>query len=164
MQLQPFPADNPTTPQPSLSCPPFIHPYNHDSTALRVESKNDSDTTIPHPIFSNHNSTMRKRIREAVAECEAYARPARTTRSLRAPLRHDFDARAFTRALYAGGQNHAGPANVLSCDSRLSGLGPSLHRQLRFASEQRRVAPVGLRPLSQAEPMVAGEAGGRSQA
>ena len=29
----------------------------------------------------------------------------------------------FTRALYAGGQNHAGPANLLSRDSRLSGLG-----------------------------------------
>ena len=28
----------------------------------------------------------------------------------------------FTRALYAGSQNHAGPANVLSCASRLSGL------------------------------------------
>ena len=28
----------------------------------------------------------------------------------------------FTRALYAGGQNHVGPANVLSCASRLSGL------------------------------------------
>ena len=65
---------------------------NYDSTILRGESKNDSDTTIPHPIFSNHNSTTRKRIREAVAECEAYARPARTTRSLRAPRRHDFDA------------------------------------------------------------------------
>ena len=74
---------------------------NHDTTIFRVESKSDSDSTIPHPIFSNHNSTTRKRIREAVAECEAYARPARTTRSLRAPRRHDFDARAFTRALYA---------------------------------------------------------------
>ena len=40
----------------------------HDSTILRVESKNDSDSTIPHPIFSNHNSTTRKRIREAAAE------------------------------------------------------------------------------------------------
>ena len=72
---------------------------------------------------------------------EACARPARTphsarfaahfvrgipTRSLRAPHRHDFDARAFTRALYAGGQNHTGPANVLSCASRLSGLCASL--------------------------------------
>ena len=64
----------------------------------------------------------------AVAEGEAYARPARPTRSLQAPRRHDFDARAFTRALYAGSQNHAGPANVLSGASRLSGLGPSLHR------------------------------------
>ena len=43
-------------------------PLNHDSTILRVESKNDSDSTIPHPIFSNHNSTTRKRIREAAAE------------------------------------------------------------------------------------------------
>ena len=41
---------------------------NHDSTILRVESKNDFDSTIPHPIFSNHNSTTRKRIREAVSE------------------------------------------------------------------------------------------------
>ena len=57
---------------------------------------------------------------------EACARPARPTRSLRAPHRHDFDARAFTRALYAGGQNHAGPANLLSCASRLSGLYASL--------------------------------------
>ena len=43
-------------------------PLNHDTTILRVESKNDSDSTIPHPIFSNHNSTTRKRIREAAAE------------------------------------------------------------------------------------------------
>ena len=45
-------------------------------------------------------------------------RPARPNRSSRAPHRHDFDARAFTRALYRGGRNHVGPANVLSCDSR----------------------------------------------
>ena len=32
----------------------------------------------------------------------------------------------FTRALYVGSQNHAGPANVLSCASRLSGLCASL--------------------------------------
>jgi len=57
---------------------------------------------------------------------EACARPARPTRSLRTPHRHDFDARAFTRALYAGGQNHSGPANVLSGASRLSGLCASL--------------------------------------
>ena len=74
---------------------------NHDTTILRIESKNDFNTTIPHPWSYNSDSTTRKRIREAVAECEAYARPARTTRSLRAPRRHDFDARAFTRALYA---------------------------------------------------------------
>ena len=43
-------------------------PLNHDTTILRVESKNDSDSTIPHPIFSNHNSTTRKRVREAAAE------------------------------------------------------------------------------------------------
>ena len=41
---------------------------NHDSNILRVESKNDSDITIPHPRFSRSDSTMRKRIREAVAE------------------------------------------------------------------------------------------------
>ena len=63
---------------------------------------------------------------------EAYARPARPTRSLRAPHQHDFDARAFTRALYAGSQNHAGPANVLSCASRLSGLGPSATANKRY--------------------------------
>ena len=74
------------------------------------------------------NNCRAGKIREAVAGCEAYARPARATRSLRAPHRHDFDARAFTRALYAGSQNHAGPANLLSRDSRLSGLGLSLHR------------------------------------
>jgi len=51
-------------------------------------------------------------------EFEAYARPARTTRNLRAPLQHGFDARVFTRALSAEGQNHVGPANSLSCDSR----------------------------------------------
>ena len=45
-------------------------------------------------------------------------RPARPTRSLRAPRRHGFDARAFARALTACGQNHVGPANVLSGDSR----------------------------------------------
>ena len=37
---------------------------------------------------------------------EACARPARPTRSLRAPHRHDFD-------VYRGGRNHVGPANVL---------------------------------------------------
>ena len=58
----------------------------------------------------------------APSDGEACARPARPTRSLRAPHRHDFDARAFTRALYAGSQNHAGPASLLSCASRLSGL------------------------------------------
>ena len=57
---------------------------------------------------------------------EACARPARPTRSLRAPHQHDFDARAFTRALYAGGQNHAGPANIALV--RQSALRP-----LRFA-------------------------------
>jgi hypothetical protein len=62
---------------------------------------------------------------------EACARPARPTRSLRAPHRHDFDARAFTRALCAGSQNHAGPANLLSCASRLSGLYASLRPSAR---------------------------------
>ena len=62
---------------------------------------------------------------------EACARPARPTRSLWAPSRHDFDARAFTRALYVGSQNHAGPANVLSCASRLSGLCASLRPSAR---------------------------------
>jgi len=28
----------------------------HDSTILRVESKNDSDSTIPHPRFSNSDN------------------------------------------------------------------------------------------------------------
>ena len=62
---------------------------------------------------------------------EACARPARPTRSLRAPHQHDFDARAFTRALCAGSQNHAGPANLLSCASRLSGLYASLRPSAR---------------------------------
>ena len=48
----------PTTTQPRAT-------PNH---LLRVESKSDSDSTITHPIFSNHNSTTRKRIREAAAE------------------------------------------------------------------------------------------------
>lgn len=34
--------------------------------------------------------------------------------------RHDFDARAFTRAHYPVGRNHIVPVNVLSCDCRLS--------------------------------------------
>ena len=68
---------------------------------------------------------------------EACARPARPTRSLRAPHRHDFDARAFTRALYADGQNHAGPANVLSCASRLSGLCATLRPSVRRSSASR---------------------------
>ena len=59
---------------------------------------------------SNNHAERRDTISEAVVECEACARPARPTRSLRAPHRHDFDARAFTRALYASSQNHTGPA------------------------------------------------------
>ena len=43
---------------------------------------------------------------------------ARTTH-YRGP-RHDFDARAFTRALYPVGRNHIVPVNVFSCDCRLS--------------------------------------------
>ena len=91
---------------------------------------------------------------------EAFARPARTphsarfaahfvrgipTRSLWAPHQHDFDARAFTRALYAGGQNHAGPANVLSCASRLSGLCASLLPSARRG--------LGLRPSLRRRPL-----------
>ena len=37
----------------------------------------------------------------------------------------------FTRALCAGSQNHAGPANLLSCASRLSGLYASLRPSAR---------------------------------
>jgi hypothetical protein len=37
----------------------------------------------------------------------------------------------FTRALYAGGQNHAGPANLLSGASRLSGFCASLRPSAR---------------------------------
>ena len=60
---------------------PFLQPQpNHASTILRVESKNDSDSTIPHPIFSNHNSTTRKRIREAVAEGSSSGNPRRMRR------------------------------------------------------------------------------------
>ena len=51
----------------------------------------------------------------------ALSRPGRPTRSSWAPLRHDSDARAFTRALYRGGRNHIRPTNVLSCASRLQG-------------------------------------------
>lgn len=47
------------------------------------------------------------------------SRLGRSTRSSWAPHRHDSDACAFTRALYRGGRNHVGPANVLSCASRL---------------------------------------------
>jgi hypothetical protein len=72
-------APPPHFPQQHAGLPPSLdnHPQpllnhstnsNHDSTILRVKSKNDFDTTIPHPIFSNHNSTTRKRIREAAAE------------------------------------------------------------------------------------------------
>ena len=57
---------------------------NHDTTIFRVESKNDSDTTIPHPWSYNSDSTTRKRIREAVAESSSswslgeYAVPIRS--------------------------------------------------------------------------------------
>jgi len=37
----------------------------------------------------------------------------------------------FARAIYAGGQNHAGPANLLSGASRLSGLCASLRPSAR---------------------------------
>ena len=47
------------------------------------------------------------------------SRLGRSIRSSRAPHRYDSDACAFTRALYRGGRNHVGPANVLSCASRL---------------------------------------------
>ena len=70
----------------------------------------------------------------APPDSEACARHARPTRSLRAPHRHDSDARAFTRALHAGGQNHAGPANVLSGASRLSGLCATLRPSVRRSS------------------------------
>ena len=105
----------------------FFQPSNNHAPTTTQPSFVSNPRTIstqPSRIrrFSNHNSTTRKRIREAAVECEAYARPARTTRSLRAPHRHDFDARAVTRALYAGSQNHVGPANMLSRASRLSGL------------------------------------------
>ena len=52
------------------------------------------------------------------------SRSSRPTRSSRAPLRHDSDARAFTRALYRGGRNHIRPTNVLSCASRLQDPSP----------------------------------------
>ena len=73
----------------------------------------------------------------APPDSEACARHARPTRSLRAPHQHDFDARAFTRALYAGSQNHAGPANVLSGASRLSGLCASLRPSFGAATTLR---------------------------
>ena len=44
----------------------------------------------------------------------------------------------FTRAIYRGGRNHVGPANVLSCDSRLQAPDLSLmHRT--FSAD--RIAP-----------------------
>ena len=59
------------------------------------------------------------------------SRLGRPTRSSRAPHRHDSDARAFTRALYRGGRNHVGPANVLSCASRLQDPSPRHARRNR---------------------------------
>ena len=90
-------------------------------------------------------SFARPAVFAAPPDDEAFARPARPTRSLRAPHQHDFDARAFTRALYAGGQNHAGPANVLSCASRLSGLCASLLPSARRG--------LGLRPSLRRRPL-----------
>ena len=43
----------------------------------------------------------------------------------------------FARALYAGGQNHAGPANLLSGASRLSGLCASLRPSFGAATALR---------------------------
>ena len=143
-----------------------------------------------HPVRNTHPTFLTTQFRHLVLvdstvcfmaivappDSEACARPARPTRSLRAPHRHDFDARAFTRALYAGGQNHAGPASMLSCDSRHSGLcatlRPSVRRSSAFRHGRLRVRGGGVsaacvflpQGYRQAEPMVAGEAGGRSQA
>ena len=61
--IQPFP--NPDTDAPNRLA---TKPPTPTSTILRVESKNDFNATIPHSRFSNHNSTTRKRIREAAAE------------------------------------------------------------------------------------------------
>ena len=61
----------------------------------------------------------------------ALSRLGRPTRSSRAPHRHDSDARAFTRALYRGGRNHVGPANMLSCASRLQDPSPRHARRNR---------------------------------
>ena len=69
-------------------------------------------TQFRHPVLVD--GIVRFMAIVAPPDGEACARPARPTRSLRAPHQHDFDARAFTRALYAGGQNHAGPANMLA--------------------------------------------------
>ena len=68
------------------------------------------------------------------------SRPARPTRSSRAPRRHDFDARAFTRALYRGGRNHVGPANMLSCASRLQDPSPCHGTRPRAAFATKRQA------------------------
>ena len=59
------------------------------------------------------------------------SRLGRPTRSSRAPHRHDSDARAVTRALCRGGRNHVGPANVLSCASRLQDPSPRHARRNR---------------------------------
>ena len=44
---------------------PFLQPQpNHASTILRVESKNDSDSTIPHPrSFNSNRKTARQNCR-----------------------------------------------------------------------------------------------------
>ena len=72
------------------------------------------------------------------------SRLGRSTRSSRAPHRHDSDARAFTRALYRGGRNHVGPANVLSCASRLQDPSPRHARRNRvdFRLKIMRVSPL----------------------
>ena len=61
----------------------------------------------------------------------------------------------FTRALYAVGQNHAGPANVLSGASRLSGLCASLRPSFGAATTLRLKTKMQAAKTSTVSPRVA---------
>ena len=98
-----------------------------------------------------------------MAECEAYARPARTTRSLRAPRRHDFDARAFTRALYAVVKITPGPQTCSRATVGSPALSirstASLPPRPQHAADATRRYPTLFRPLQPFASEVETEAG-----
>ena len=93
--------------QPRLNHGKMIHNHfpsiqqtrsNHDPTILRVESMNDFNTTIPHPRSSNSDSTMRKRIRSAVAESSSSWHLGGYAVSIRSDFRGICSRRSHSRA------------------------------------------------------------------